>query len=90
MMSWFRCHPAAMRVHKLQPSGLYALCGASSCSSTRHFRVTEEEITKARDTGQLCPRCIKQISIDLLKDTVVKIPVSATPVTPEWADEEKK
>jgi hypothetical protein len=33
---------------------------------------------------------VKQISIDLLKDAELKIPVSPTPVTPEWADEEKK
>jgi hypothetical protein len=36
------------------------------------------------------PFPVKQISIDLLKDAELKIPVSPTPVTPEWADEEKK
>lgn len=61
-MSWFKCHPAAPRVHKLQPSGLYAMCGASSCSSTRHFRVTEEELMKAYDAGQICPRCIEEMN----------------------------
>jgi len=36
------------------------------------------------------PFPVKQISIDLLKDAEVKIPVDPAPVTPEWADEEKK
>jgi len=35
------------------------------------------------------PFPLKRISIDLLKDAEVKIPVDPAPVTPKWADEEK-
>lgn len=57
------------------------------CLST--YESIEEKLI---EWGMLKPeQCLRRpLKTNLLKDTLMKVPVDPAPVTPEWADEEKK
>lgn len=76
-------HPAADESHEGAGLAQYD----NQCMSC--YEYAEEKLI---EWGLLKPeQCLRRpIKTELLKDAELKIPVSPTPVTPEWADEEKK